>query len=80
MCLGEITVVREIWKENDVPMARVEDGDEAVCALYVPDVVPGAHVLVHLGFIVEVLTPEQAGDAVALRMRGSRTKEAIRDE
>ena len=71
MCLGAIGVIREVYEENGLPMARVE-GDvrpREVCLLYVPAAVPGNHVLVELGFAVDVLDPDEA--AAALRMRSA---------
>ena len=69
MCLGAIGVVRELFEQNGLPMARI-DGDvrtPQVCLLYVPTARPGAHVLVELGFAVEVLNPEEAAEALRLR-------------
>jgi hydrogenase expression/formation protein HypC len=69
MCLGAIGVIREVYEENGLPMARVEGDVRApeVCLLYVPDARPGDHVLVELGFAVEVLQPEEAAEALRLR-------------
>ena len=71
MCLGAIGVIREVYEENGLPMARVEGDVRApeVCLLYVPDARSGDHVLVELGFAVETLEPEEAAEA--LRMRGT---------
>ena len=69
MCLGTIGVIREVYEENGLPMARVE-GDvrpRVVCLLYVPAAVPGDHVLVELGFAVDVLEPDEAAEALRLR-------------
>lgn len=71
MCLGTIGVIREVFEEHGLPMARI-DGDvrtPQVCMLYVPTARPGDHVLVELGFAVEVLDPEEAAEA--LRLRGA---------
>ena len=69
MCLGEIGVVTELSDEGGLPMASVRMGgrDEPVCLMYVPDAAPGDHVLVHLRYAIEVLTDEQAADALELR-------------
>ena len=77
MCLGAIRVIREVFEENGLPMARVE-GDvrmPEVCLLYVPAARPGDHVLVELGFAVEVLDEEEAAEALRLR-----SAPAARDE
>jgi hypothetical protein len=66
MCLGEIALLAETWADGGVPMGRLEDG--AVVALsFLPDAAPGAHVLLHLGIPVEVLDPDSARAALALR-------------
>ena len=77
MCLGAIGVIREVFEENGLPMARVEGDVRApeVCLLYVPAARSGDHVLVELGFAVEALEPEEAAEA--LRLRGA---SAGRDE
>lgn len=69
MCLGTIGAIREVFEENGLPMGRV-DGDvrtPQVCLLYTPDVRPGDHVLIELGFAVEVLDPGEAAEALRLR-------------
>jgi len=69
MCLGAIAVIREVFEENGLPMARV-GGDvrtPQVCLLYVPAARSGDHVLVELGFAVEVLDPAEAAEALHLR-------------
>ena len=69
MCLGAIGVIREVYEENGLPMARVEGDVRApeVCLLYVPAALPGDHVLVELGFAVDVLEPDEAAEALRLR-------------
>lgn len=72
MCLGTLGLVRETWDEGGMPMARVEshDGSDLVaCLAYTPEAAVGTQVLVHLGFVVEVVDPDVAGEASALRSR-----------
>ena len=74
MCLGTIGVIREVFEEHGLPMARI-DGDARtpqVCLLYVPAARPGDHVLVELGFAVDVLDPGEAAEA--LRLRGAQAE------
>ncbi len=66
MCLGSIALLVETWDEGGVRHGRLEDGC-VVPLLFVPGAQPGRHLLVHLGLPVEVLTPEAALDALALR-------------
>jgi hydrogenase maturation factor len=66
MCLGSVAVLAEAWDEDGVRLGRLDDG--CVVALsFVPEAEPGMHLLVHLGLPVEVLAPEAARDALALR-------------
>jgi hydrogenase maturation factor len=69
MCLGTIGVVTEVWTEDGVPLAFVDTpaGTERACLLGFPDVTVGANVLVHVGFVVEVLDPGRAEEARRLR-------------
>jgi len=69
MCIGSITVLREVWEENGARLGRVEDGCVVPLA-YVPDARPGVHLLLHLGIPVEVLDPDAARDALELRAQG----------
>lgn len=69
MCLGSIALLVEAWEEGGVRQGRLDDGS-IVPLSFVPDAPAGAHVLVHLGVPVEVLTPDAAADALALRAAG----------
>lgn len=69
MCLGSIGRVIEVWDEGGVPMAEVESSDTstAACLLYHPGVSVGDNVLVHMGFVVDVLDEQLASEARGLR-------------
>ena len=75
MCLGSIGRLDRTWDEGGIAMGMVDYGDrtEPACLMYVPDAGPGADVLVHMGFVLEVLDPEQAEDARQLRSGGTPT-------
>lgn len=66
MCLGSIAVLVETWEDEGARLGRLDNGS-VVPLSFLPDARPGAHVLVHLGIPVEVLEPQAAGDALALR-------------
>jgi hydrogenase maturation factor len=70
MCLGSIMLLVEVWDDEGVPTGRLDDGC-VVPLSYVPDARPGAHLLLHLGIPVEVLTPDAAREALALRAAGA---------
>ena len=66
MCLGAIHVLDEARTDGAARVGRLDDG--AVVPLsFVPDAEPGSRLLVHLGIPVEVLAPEAADEALALR-------------
>jgi hydrogenase maturation factor len=69
MCLGVIGTIHRTWDEGGVPMAEIatESGSRAVCLLYHPDAGEGEAVLAHMGFVVEVLEPDEAEEALRMR-------------
>lgn len=69
MCLGSVGRLVRVWDEGGIAMGMVDYGtrEEAACLMYLPDVPAGTDVLVHMGFVLEVLDPERAADARALR-------------
>ncbi len=66
MCLGSIAVLVEAWDDAGARLGRLDDGC-VVPLSFVPDAAPGAHLLIHLGIPVEVLEPDAAHEALALR-------------
>jgi hydrogenase maturation factor len=69
MCLGTICVLEEVWDDAGSRVGRLDDGS-IVTLGYVPDVEPGAYVLVHLGIPVEILRAKDAEAALELRAGG----------
>jgi hydrogenase maturation factor len=76
MCLGSIVRLSEAWDEDGARVGRLDDGS-VVSLAFLPDATPGAHVLVHVGIPVEVLDPETAREALALR-RNEHAREGAR--
>ena len=68
MCLGTISVLLDAWEDGGTRVGRLADG-AVVSLAYVPEARAGAHLLVHLGIPVEVLDPDAAAAALALRGR-----------
>jgi hydrogenase maturation factor len=66
MCLGAISVLDEAWDDEGVRVGRLSDG-RTVPLSFVPDAVAGEILLLHLGIPVEVLAPDVAQTALALR-------------
>jgi hydrogenase expression/formation protein HypC len=69
MCLGSIGRIVATWDAGGIPMARVDVGaaERPVCLMYVPDAAVDDHVLVHVGYALEVLSEETATTARELR-------------
>ena len=70
MCLGTIELLVEAWEDGGARVGRLGNGSVVPLA-FVPAAHAGTHVLVHLGIPVEVLDPEDAAAALALRNGGS---------
>lgn len=66
MCLGTIALLAETWETGGNRVGRLEDGT-VVSLAFLPEAEAGAHVLVHLGVPVEILSPADAAEALALR-------------
>ena len=66
MCLGEIATLVAAWEEDGARLGRLADGT-VVSLAFVPDARADDHLLVHLGIPVEVLEPDTAARALALR-------------
>ncbi len=66
MCLGVISVLLETWDDEGVRVGKLADG-RIVPLSFAPDAVAGDVLLLHLGIAVEVLTPDVAQTALALR-------------
>ena len=81
MCLGDIGVITKVWQEGGVPLALVDvrSTTETVCLLATPDVGEGASVLVHMGFVLEVLDPERAEEAKRLRAEATSEQPRLGD-
>jgi hydrogenase expression/formation protein HypC len=62
MCLGIPGKVVEIRDDGPLRMARVDFGGvrKETCLAYVPDVVLGDYVIVHVGFAISKLDEEEA--------------------
>ncbi|HEU5065316.1 MAG TPA: HypC/HybG/HupF family hydrogenase formation chaperone [Gaiellaceae bacterium] len=66
MCLGSIDVLEEFWADGEARTGRLGCG-KVVSLAFVPEAREGDYMLVHLGIPVEVLDPQAAKDALALR-------------
>jgi hydrogenase expression/formation protein HypC len=62
MCLAVPGRIEALTERDGTVMAEVLFGDvrKDVCCQYVPDVVPGDYVIVHVGFAIQRLDEESA--------------------
>jgi hydrogenase maturation factor len=69
MCLGSIGVVEQVGESGGMPTATVDLGSRRIEAPLLVGVVPdrGDHVVVHSGFVVEVLDADTAAEMLAAR-------------
>ena len=84
MCLGvpgEVLEVRQSG-EGAPPMGRVSFGGviKEVCLAYVPEVVPGDYVIVHVGFAISRLDPEEAAETLRYLAEIERLAEELAGE
>ena len=66
MCLGGIAMLVETWEQDGARLGKLADG-AVVSLAFVPEARADDHLLVHLGIPVEVLEPDTAARALALR-------------
>lgn len=61
VCLGTVGVITAVRNEDGVPMAIVDAAQEAVsaCLITCPDASVGQTVLVHCGYVLQILNDEQ---------------------
>lgn len=78
MCLGTIGVVTQVWEEDGVPVALVRAGSATTRAslLACPGTAVGTSVLVHSGYVIDVLSQQAAADAQRLRSDSAKESES----
>ncbi len=68
MCLGIPGEVLETYERNGLKMARVRFGGvtREVSLAFTPEAQPGDYVIVHVGFALQVLNPQEAEEVLNL--------------
>ncbi len=68
MCLGIPGKVVDIYEVGGLKMGKVDFGGATreACLAHVPDVQVGEYVLIHVGFAISRLSPEEAQESLAL--------------
>jgi hydrogenase maturation factor len=62
MCLGTTGVVTAVGDDDGVPMARVQAGPAGqieACLIACPEAKPGDTVLIHSGYVLQILDKEE---------------------
>jgi hydrogenase expression/formation protein HypC len=64
VCLGIPGKLVEVYKQDDLPMGKVEFGGilKEVCLAFMPDAEVGHYVLVHVGFAISQIDEGQAAE------------------
>lgn len=68
MCLGVPGKIVEIYETNGLTMGKIDFGGvmREACLTYVPEAQVGDYVLVHVGFVLNVISEEEANETLAL--------------
>jgi hydrogenase expression/formation protein HypC len=82
MCLGIPGRVVDVYCEDDLPMAKVEFGgiSKRVCLAHTPDAKPGDFVVVHVGFALSIIDPQEAQQVFEFLKRLRQLDELQADE
>jgi len=66
MCLGIPGKILDTHEAGSLRMGRIDYGGviKEACLAYIPEAKPGDYVLVHAGFALNILTPEDAEETL----------------
>lgn len=82
MCLGVPGRVVETFQEDGLLMAKVDFGgvSRRVCLEHAPQAKPGNYVVVHVGFALSIIDPEEAQQVFAFLDRMNELEELKGDQ
>lgn len=68
MCLAIPGKITELFEKNGLKMAKVDFGgaSQSICIETLPEAQIGQYAIVHAGFALNLLSPEEAGDTLNL--------------
>ena len=68
MCLGVPGKIVEIYERNDLSMGKIDFGGvtREVCLSYVPEAQIGDYALVHVGFVLNLISEQEAQETLKL--------------
>lgn len=82
MCLGVPAKIIEIYEKNGLKMGKVDFGGvtREACLDYVPDAKIGDYALVHVGFVLNLISEEEAQETLELLHEIAEFENEIRPE
>ena len=77
MCLAVPGQIKEIYEADGMMMGRIDFGGTAreVCLAYTPEAQVGDWAIVHVGFALNLLSPEEAEETLTLLRQISEVNE-----
>ena len=68
MCLGVPGKIIEIYEHNGLSMGKIDFGGvtREVCLSYVPEAQVGDYALVHVGFVLNLISEQEAQETLEL--------------
>ena len=68
MCLGVPGKIIEIYERNDLAMGKIDFGGvtREACLSYVPEAKLGDYALIHVGFVLNLISEDEAKETLAL--------------
>ncbi len=68
MCLGIPGKVIELYKSNDMKMAKIDFGGvvKEACMEYLPEIKVGDYTIIHVGFGISILDEKEAQETLDL--------------
>ncbi len=68
MCLGVPGKIIEIYEKNGLRMGKIDFGgvSREACLAYVPEAEIGDYTIIHVGFALHRISPEEAEETLAL--------------
>jgi len=66
MCLGVPGKILSIYTNDTLPMGKIDYGGvvKDACLAYVPEAKVGDYVIIHVGFALNILSPEEAEETL----------------
>ena len=68
MCLGIPGKIIDIYEKNGLKMGKIDFGgvDREACLEYVPEANLGDYALVHVGFVLNLISEQEANETIQL--------------